>query len=96
MLRGILASFIGTFLALAAIGLAGLLVADRIVDRVVEDVSGRIEDRRATARTQAEAAAGRLAELTAFGACIESAAEGGMTTAAAVRACIAGRTGRAP
>ena len=60
MLKAIIASFIGTFLALAAVGVVGVLVVDRAVDRFVGEISSRIEARLAAAREKVSSETERL------------------------------------
>lgn len=62
MLKAIFASFLGTFLALAAIGAVGVFVANKAIDRVATEISTRIEARVAAAKEQAAAVVARVRE----------------------------------
>jgi hypothetical protein len=76
MLKAIFASFLGTFLALAAIGAVALFVANKAIDRVATEISTRIEVRVAAAKEQAAAVMARVRERAENGALAAALAAG--------------------
>jgi capsule polysaccharide modification protein KpsS len=89
MLKAIFASFLGTFLALAAIGAVALFVANKAIDRVATEISTRIEVRVAAAKEQAAAVMARVrAENGALAAAL-AAGRGKRELLAAFGECVA-------
>jgi len=77
MLKAVIASFIGTFLALAAVGIVAAIVVDRTIDRVAGEISSRIEAKVAAVREQAASVVARVRERaganrTALAAALEA------------------------
>jgi hypothetical protein len=94
MLKAIFASFLGTFLALAAIGVVGVVVANKAIDRVATEISTRIEERVAAAKEQAAGVMQRVrerAENSALAAAL-AAGRGKRELLAAFGECVAKST----
>jgi hypothetical protein len=65
MLKGIVASFIGTFLALAAIGAVAYVLVDRGAERAAAELTVRLEGRIQTLGEQLSSVAASLRERPA-------------------------------
>ncbi len=103
MLKSIAAGFVGTFLALVAVGAVGYVFADRQVEKIGEEIASRlgaridplrdqlstaVEALRARPAAQAlDAAQERRVLLIAFRDCVKDEGAGGKAPAEAMESC---------